>query len=87
MENKLNEKKAILDVLESIIDNMDWTLKNKEEAVDSYKKARKAEQETAADEGRDPDYSSLEWERKNADRAAEFLTAYETVKKHLEKLI
>lgn len=87
MEQKLNEKKAILEVIESILDNMEWTVKSKGETIEQYQIARKAEQEAARDEDREPDYSSIEWERRNADRADDFLNAYETVKKHLEKLI
>lgn len=87
MESKLMEKKALLEVIESILDSMDWTVKNKQGIVEAYDTVRKAERENAIAEGREPDYSCLEWERKNAAQADEFLKAYETVKKHLEKLI
>ena len=87
MESKLMEKKALLEVIESILDNMDWTVKSKKETWEAYIAAMQAEQDNAKEEGREPDFSCLEYERKNAARADDFLKAYETVKKHLEKLI
>lgn len=87
MEQKLNEKKAILEVIESLLDNMKWTVDSKNGAIETWANDWKTEQEIAKEEGREPNPDCDTYDRRQAERAEEFLKAYEIVKKHLEKLI
>lgn len=81
------EKKAVLDVLESIMSNMEWPVKNQKEYIEIYENGWKEEQENAKAEEREPNPDFDHYDRLRAENAKAWLSAYETVKKHLEKLI
>ena len=77
--NKLTEKKNLLNVIESIMNNMEWCLEDKQRDVERWEEEKKA----AKEEGREPDT----WTQNAAENAAAFLKAWSEVEKHLEKLI
>jgi len=81
MENKLMEKKAILDVIEDMMGGVHWTQESKQKAIEDWKALKKASEETGAEV--DPDC----WNAQQARNAEIWLNALEIVKKHLEKLI
>ena len=82
MEKKLMEKKAVLDIIEAMLNGIDsWTVERRQEKIDNWERLKKASAE--AGEEVDPNC----WNAREAQEAREWFNALETVKKHLEKLI
>ena len=81
MENKLAEKKAVLEVIETMIVGVHWETENKQQKVKNWKDI----QQVAMDSGEEVDPEC--WDAQQARIAEVWLSALDTVKKHLEKLI
>ena len=81
MESKLKEKMAVLDIIDTMVNSLDWTIQNKNRDIADWKALEKASRE--AGEEIDPD----NWNIRQAQAAEVWLAALDTVKKHLEKLI
>ena len=81
MESKLMEKKAIIEVLESIVSGMEWPVERKQEEIKRYRDDIKTDKENGVEI--DPD----DWRLKAIAANEKYLAAYESVIKHLEKLI
>lgn len=81
MENKLAEKKAVLEVIETMIGGIHWETENKQQKVKNWKDI----QQVAIDSGEEVDPDC--WDAQQARNAEVWLNALDTVKKHLEKLI
>lgn len=81
MEDKLKEKKAMIEVLENMISGMSWSVEGKKNEIERYQKDIQSDidngLEVAADDWR---YTAIE-------NAKSFLAAYDVVMKQLEKLI
>lgn len=76
MENRMEEKKRMIEVLEQVLSGMEWTVKNWKSNIDEYEKAMKENPEEVRD-----------WEKSQADAGRAYLETWEQVKKHLEKLL
>lgn len=76
MENRMEEKKRMIEVLEQVLSGMEWTVKNWKSNIDDYEKAMKENPEDVR-----------EWEKSQADAGRAYLETWEQVKKHLEKLL
>jgi hypothetical protein len=81
MESKLAEKKAVLDVIETMIGGVHWETENRQQKVKNWEDIKRV----AMDSGEEVDPDC--WDAQQARSAEAWLNALETVKKHLEKLI
>lgn len=81
MESKLMEKKAVLDVIETMISGVHWETENRQQKVKNWEDIKKV----ATDSGEEVDPEC--WDAQQARIAEVWLSALDTVKKHLEKLI
>ena len=83
MEQKIMEKRAMLEVVEAVNNALTgrWTMQEKQEAIAAWKE----EQATAKANGEEADPEG--WVARRAKEAEAYLAAVETVMKHIEKLI
>lgn len=76
MEKKIMEKKMLLEVLGDVLNNMRWTITEKEENIKNYQESMKTDPENVR-----------EWEKQGAEQSAAYLEMWEQVKKTLEKMM
>lgn len=85
IKNTLKEKQATLDVIETILRSMEYTLDSNKATLDAWKDHEKEERAAAKAEGREPVFDR--WEKQEAERAEAFLKGWDSVEKALGKLI
>ena len=82
MESKLMEKKAIIEVLESIMNGTEWVIESKKQDIQRHLQSIETEENETGEKVADDD-----WRYSAVRGCRAYLDAFETVKKHLEKLI
>ena len=81
MENKLREKRAIIEVMENMLSGIGWTLDSKKNEIEEYQRRIQQEKDDGMEVSKD------DWRYAQIASAQAYLDAYEIVTKHLEKLI
>ena len=75
MTAKMKEKKVLMEVMESIFSNMNWTIERQEEHAKKWETMTEEERENSP------------YEKEYSEQAKEWLKAWNTIEQALDKLI